>query len=215
MTRIVISTLIIISSIFVGFSQTHIIPSLYEVPSPSERIDSLLSVINNRKKELEHIKKNKVRADSLAILVDDYVLLVGMWQDEYKQVKKMADKYRALECLLSESDSVFNIELPNIAIVPPSLRNHYNLISQVVSIQKEIERVEQEIADKTKACIAISQEPMAVIPKLISSDVDAIYTKIAKLKETGLPTFSAVQRKYFDDNIRGRYNNFERYFTNE
>ena len=213
--RILISTLIIISSIFVGFSQTHIIPSRSEGPSPSARMDSLMSVINNRKKELEHIKKEKVRADSLAILVEDYVLLVGMWQDEYKQAKETADKYRALECQLSESDSVFNIELPNIAIVPSSLRNHYNLISQVVSVQKEIERLEQEIADKTKACIAIRKDPKVVIAELFLSDTNAILTKIDELKKTGFPTFSAVQRKWVDDNIRDRYNNLEKYFPNE
>ncbi len=215
MKRTLISILIVLSSISEAFSQEQIISSLHAIQPPSEQMDSLLSVINNREKELEEIKKDKDKVDSLDVLVNDYVLLVAMWQDEYRQVKNTLDKYSPLECLLLESDSVFSTELPNIAVVPTSLMNHYNMISQVISIQKEIERVEQEIADKTKACIALNQDPMIIIPKLISFDLDAIYTMIAKVKETGLPTFSTVQKKYFDDNIRGRYNNFEKYFTNE
>lgn len=215
MIRVFFSALIIISSIALGFSQTQMIPSLYEVPSTSERMDSLLSVINDREKELEQINKDKVRADSLDALVDDYVLLVNLWQKEYLSVKNTSDKYNSLECLLSESDSVFSMELPNISIVPTSLRYHYNLISQVVSIQRDIMRIENEIDEKTKACIALDQDPMAVIPKLISADLDAIYEQIAEVKETGLTTFSVAQKKYFDDNIRGRYNNFEKYFANE
>ncbi|MFG6386517.1 MAG: hypothetical protein K1V80_08615 [Muribaculaceae bacterium] len=215
MIRFLISALIIISSIVLGFSQTHVISSLYEVPATSERMDSLLSAINDREKELEQIKKDKVRADSLDALVDDYALLVNLWQNEYHHVKNTSDKYNSLVCLLSESDSVFNMELPDISIVPASLRNHYNLIKQVISIRNDIERVKNEIDEKSKACIALNQDPMAVIPQLISDDLDAIYDQIAEVKETGLPSFSNVQKKYFDDNIRGEYNNFEKYFTNE
>ena len=87
MIRVFFSALIIISSIALGFSQTQMIPSLYEVPSTSERMDSLLSVINDREKELEQINKDKERADSLDALVDDYVLLVNLWQKEYLSVK--------------------------------------------------------------------------------------------------------------------------------
>ena len=87
MIRFLISALIIISSIVLGFSQTHVISSLYEVPATSERMDSLLSAINDREKELEQIKKDKVRADSLDALVDDYALLVNLWQNEYHHVK--------------------------------------------------------------------------------------------------------------------------------
>lgn len=215
MIRALISTLIILSSIYMGFSQTHVIPSLYEVPSTSERMDSLLSVINDREKELEQIRKDKARADSLDVLVDDYALLVNLWQKEYQQEKQSSDKYTSLVCLLSESDSVFNMELPDISIVPASLKHHYNLIKQVISIQNEIERVKNEIEEKSKACISLNQDPMAVIPKLISGDLDAIYEQIAEVKESGLPSFSDVQKQYFDNNIRGEYNNFEKYFTNE
>lgn len=215
MIRLLAIALIVISSSHMGFSQTTIIPSLYEVPSPSERIDSLLSVINDREKGLEQIKKDKARADSLDVLLDDYVLLVLLWQEEYKHVKKTSDIYSSLECLLSESDSVFNMKLPNIAIVPTSLMNHYNLIKQVISIQNDIKRVEREIDEKSKACMALNQDPLAVIPQLISADLDTIYEQIAEIKETGLPTFSVAQKKYFDNNIRGKYNNFEKYFENE
>lgn len=215
MIRVLVSVLILLSSIIVGFSQTHVIPSLYEVPSTSERMDSLLSVINDREKELEQIKKDKARADSLDVLVDDYVLLVNLWQKEYQHEKKSSDKYTSLVCLLSESDSVFNMELPDISVVPASLKNHYNLIKQVISIHNDIVRINYEIDEKSKACIALDQDPMAIIPKLISADLDAIYEQIAEVKETGLPSFSDAQKQYFDDNIRGEYNNFEKYFTNE
>ena len=215
MIRVFTSALIILSTIIVGFSQPHIIPSLYEVPSTSERMDSLLSVINDRENELEQIKKDKARADSLDVLVGDYALLVNLWQNEYQQVKKTSDNYNSLACLLSESDSIFNMELPDVSIVPASLKNHFNLIKQVISIQSDIEKVKNEIDEKSKACIALNQDPIAVIPQLISADIDAIYEQIAAVKETGLPSFSDVQKKYFDDNIRGEYNNFEKYFTNE
>lgn len=215
MIRILVSALILISSITMGFTQTHALPCLHEVPPTSEQMDSVLSEIDVREQQLEHIKKDKARADSLDILVDDYVLLVSLWQEEYKQVKKISDIYTSLECLLSENDSVFNIELPDISIVPASLKNHYNLIKQVISIQTAIEKVKKEIDEKSKACIALNQDPTSVIPQLISADLDAIYEQIAKVKETGLPSFSDAQKKYFDDNIRGEYNNFEIYFTNE
>ncbi len=215
MKRIFLSALICLLCVSWNFSQEPIILSLYKVKSPSERMDSLLSVINIRETELEQIKKDKARADSLDVLVDDYVLLVGMWQDEYKNIKETFDFYNSLEYLITESDSVFNIELPNISYVPSSLKNHYDLIKNVISIQNDIQRVEREIEEKTRSCIHIKQDLMVIIPKLISEDLDAIYERIAEIKQTGLPTFSVVQKKYFDKNIRDKYNNFEKYFANE
>lgn len=179
------------------------------------QIDSVMSVIDRREVALNDVKKDKAKVDSLNALAEDYAVLANLWEDRYKDEANVADKYRALFILLSEDDTVFSCGLPDVKLIPVALRGHYDLIKEVISVQKEIGRIEQKIDEKTQACLSLNQDPKTVIPDLISDDIEAVYNKISRIKESGMPTFSNAQKQYFDKNIKDKYNNFEKYFANE
>lgn len=178
-------------------------------------IDSINSVINLREASLESIRKDKDRADTLNNLVDDYALLAQIWEDKYNDLASSTESYKPIIILFSESDTVFTADLPDVSLVPTSLMNHYNSLSQISSIQKDIQKIEKKIEDKTKACQELNQDPLNVIPQLISDDLESLYLAISKIKDSGLTTFSDEQKRYFDVNIKNKYNSFEKYFTNE
>lgn len=180
-----------------------------------ESIDSINSVINQREASLDFIKKDKDRVDTLNNLVEDYALLAQVWEDKYHDLASSAQSYMPLLVLFSEADSVFTSNLPDVSLVPSSLMNHYNSLIQICSIQKDINAIEKKIEDKTKACQELNQDPLQVIPQLISEDLDSLYLSISKIIESGLTTLSNEQKQYFDVNIKNKYNSFEKYFTNE
>lgn len=182
---------------------------------PVDSIDSIISHINQREASLELLKKDKERVDTLNQLVEDYAILAQLWEDRYNNVVSSYDKYKSIIILLSESDSVFSSELPDISLVPSSLKNHYLSLSRVMNIQNDIDAIENKIEEKTKACIELNQDPLVMIPQLISDDLDALYLAISEIKESGLSTFSKEQQDYFDERIKNKYNSFEKYFTNE
>jgi len=178
------------------------------------QIDSIINVIEQKEINIESVKKNQL-PDSLSSLIEDYAQLASFWEIEYENIYKQALDLQKIQVLLSESDSVFISDLPDVGIVPLSLKNHYDLISQISNIQTEINDIEKTIDEKTDICKQINVDPMTIVPNFISSDLESLYSKIVQIKETGLTTFSNQQKKYFENNIIGKYNNFEKYFTNE
>lgn len=183
--------------------------------SSVEQMDSIIFLINQRKSSLILLKKDKERVDTLNCLVEGYALLAQIWENKYNEATSLTKSYKPFTVLLSESDSVFSSELPDISVVPTSLRNHYNSLSRIISVKKDIQVIENKIEEKTKACVELNQDPLVVIPKLISEDIEDLYLEISEIKETGLTTLSNEQLKYFDVNIKNKYNSFEKYFTNE
>lgn len=200
---------VIVSSVFHTFAQ-----DCNTINPPSTAIDSLINIIENREQNIDAVKKSNL-ADSLNVLVENYALLSNLWQKEYETVRVLTCKYKNIEPLLSESDSIFLGTLPDVKYVPTSLIEHYKLITQIIDVQKRIDELEQVISKKTEACIQINADPMTVIPGLISLDLESVYLQILQIKDSGLPTFSSSQKEYFEKNIIDRYNNFEKYFTNE
>ena len=182
---------------------------------PIESIDSIIACIDQRNASLELLKKDKDRVDTLYQLAEDYDQLALLWKDRYNDAVSSLDIYKPIQVLLSESDSVFTTELPDISLVPSSLRSHYNLLLRIKTVKKDIDAVEHKIEEKTKACIALNQDPLAIIPQLISDDIYALYQAISEIKESGLPSLSKEQQTYFDEKIKNKYNSFEYYFTNE
>ena len=202
--------------LFVGFSFSYGQEStLYAVGLSDESIDSINSVINQREASLELIKRDKDRIDTLNNLVEDYAFLAQIWEEKYSDLASSTESYKPIIILFSESDTVFTANLPDVSLVPTSLMNHYNSLSQICSIQKDIQKIEKKIEDKTKACQELNQDPLNVIPQLISDDLESLYLAISKIKDSGLTTFSNEQKRYFDVNIKNKYNSFEKYFTNE
>ncbi len=188
---------------------------LHAITLSNESIDSINSIINQRETSLDLIKKDKDKVDTLNILVEDYALLAQIWEDKYHYLASSTQSYMPLLILFSESDSVFTSNLPDVSLIPASLMTHYNSLLQICSIQKDIQAIEKKIEDKTKACQELNQDPLQVIPQLISDDLDTIYLAISKIKESGLTTFSKDQKRYFEVNIKNKYNSFKKYFTNE
>ncbi len=178
------------------------------------QIDSIINIIEQKEISIESVKKNQL-PDSLSSLIEDYAQLASFWEIEYEKMKKQALDFQKIQVLLSESDSVFISDLPDAGIVPLSLKNHYDLISQISNIQTKINDIEKTIDEKTDICKQINVDPMTIVPNFISSDLESLYSRIVHIKETGLTTFSNQQKKYFEDNIICKYNNFEKYFTNE
>lgn len=180
-----------------------------------ESIDSINSVIEQREASLDLLKKEKAKVDTLKNLVEDYALLAQIWEDKYNALSSSTQSYMPLLVLFSESDSVFTSDLPDVSIVPASLIPHYNSISQISSIQNDIQAIEKKIEDKAKACQELNQDPLWIIPQLILDDLDSLYLQILGIQESGLTTFSNEQKRYFDVNIKDKYNSFGKYFTNE
>ncbi len=193
---------------------TYAQDSITTLDSPAASIDSIINIIESREHNLVEVKKSN-RADSLTVLVEDYALLSNLWQIEYEKVHGIALKFGNIEPLLSESDSVFINVLPDIQQVPISLMEHYKLITQIKEVQNRINEIEQVISKKMDACTQLNVDPVTVIPSLISADLESIYSQILQIKNSGLTSFSTVQQEYFEKNIIDRYNNFEKYFTNE
>lgn len=194
--------------------QTYAQDNVFTLKSPSVSIDSLTNIIENRERNLE-VVKNRNLADSLNMLVEDYALLSNLWQKEYETVQGIASKFTNIAPLLSESDSVFIGSLPDLQQVPTSLIRHYKIITQIIDVENRINELEQVISKKTEACYQLNVDPMTVIPELISADLESIYSQILQIKDSELPSFSPIQKEYFEKNIIDRYNNFEKYFTNE
>lgn len=187
----------------------------YDITFSDEAIDSIYSIINQRESSLDLLKKDKDRIETLNNMVEDYALLAQIWEDKYKDLSSSTQSFMPLLVLFSESDSIFTSDLPDVEIVPASLIPHYNSLSQIKLIQKDIQAIEKKIEDKTRACQELDQDPLMVIPQLISDDLDSLYLSISKIKESGLTTLSNEQKRYFDINIKNKYNSFEKYFTNE
>ena len=212
MNRIILILLILIGGISVCLGQTNL---HHNNKSRKEAIDSINSTIYEREASLDLLKKDKDRVDTLNNLVEDYALLAQLWEDKYNDLSSSTQSIKSLLVLLSESDSIFTSDLPDVSIVPSSLMPHYNYLSQIILIQKDIQAIEKKIEDKTKSCQELNQDPLMIIPQLILEDLDSLYLEISKIKESGLPTFSDEQKRYFDINIKNKYNSFEKYFTNE
>lgn len=212
MKKIIFISLMLLVGFSVCFGQESI---LNVVTLSNESIDSINSIINQREASLDLIKKDKDRIDTLNNLVEDYALLAKIWEDKYHDLASSTQSYQPLLVLFSESDSVFTSNLPDVSLVPAPLMTHYNSLLQVCSVQNDIQTIEKKIDNKTKACQELNQDPLQIIPQLISDDLDSLYLAISKIKESGLTTFSNEQKRYFDVNIKNKYNSFEKYFTNE
>lgn len=212
MNKLIFLVILVIESFSICYGQENL---TYLNESTVEQVDSLVCMINQRESSLELLKKDKERVDTLSCLVEDYALLAQIWENKYNGAISSTKSYESLLFLISESDSVFASELPDISLVPCSLRGHYNSLLRVMTVQKDIDAIENKIEEKTKACIELNQDPLVVIPQLISDDLEALYLAISEIKESGLSTFSKEQQKYFDERIKNKYNSFEKYFTNE
>lgn len=206
MKRTLFSALLFTVAFSVVFSQEQ------AETTPKALIDSLSTEIGKREDALKQIKKDKPRAEALDSLANDYAILSQMWEDQYILERETADKYRAIEVLLTDDDSVFNSALPDASIVPAALMDHYMTVSQVVQIQNELDRIDQTIAEMTEHCVALERDPMEEIPRLILNDLDPVRSQIISIKEAGCPTFSDAQKRYFDEKIRGRFNGYAKYF---
>lgn len=206
MKRTLLIALAVCLSFLWAFSQEQI------ATSPEALIDSLTTEIGKREDALKQIKKDKPRAEALDSLTNDYAILSQMWEDQYLLEKETADKYRAIEVLLTDDDSVFNSALPDASIVPAALMDHYTTVLQVVQIQNELDRIDQTIAETTEHCVALERDPMEEIPRLILNDLDPVRSQIISIKEAARPTFSDAQKRYFDEKIRGRFNGYAKYF---
>lgn len=212
MNKLIFLVILVIESFSICYGQENL---TYLNESTVEQVDSLVCMINQRESSLELLKKDKERVDTLSCLVEDYALLAQIWENKYNGAISSTTSYEPLLVLISESDSVFASELSDISLVPCSLRGHYNSLLRVMTVQKDIDAIENKIEEKTKACIELNQDPLVVIPQLISDDLEALYLAISEIKESGLSTFSKEQQKYFDERIKNKYNSFEKYFTNE
>lgn len=212
MNKIIFILLMSISGFSFCFGQEN---TRYDITFSDEAIDSIYSIINQRESSLDLLKKDKDRIETLNNMVEDYALLAQIWEDKYKDLSSSTQSFMPLLVLFSESDSIFTSDLPDVEIVPASLIPHYNSLSQIKLIQKDIQAIEKKIEDKTRACQELDQDPLMVIPQLISDDLDSLYLSISKIKESGLTTLSNEQKRYFDINIKNKYNSFEKYFTNE
>lgn len=215
MKRLIVQIIAMLFSCSICFSQ-RTNEQVSDTSVAMTPIDSLLNEIELKESSLTSKMKDKTRIEILDSLVEDYSLLADMWERLYEQEKKkVAGNCKRFRTLLTDDSSAFAEELPDSALVPTSLRGHYSLICSVVSLEVELTSLENEIKKKREASIELGQDPSETISRLFNDTLDGLYSKITKINDAGFPTFSEKQKKYFGEKIIQRYNEFNKYFTNE
>lgn len=164
--------------------------------------------------------KQKFKADTLQLQVNDYKQLVSLIEVEAKKTQSQSEilmeELKIFKLLTTDDAPIFSKEIIDAIKkrgVPVCLITHFNLISQIVELRTKIEDVEataQKLSeqlkdfDETKANSLIGEK---IEPKV--SLIDSMITNIKKLD---MSTLSETQRKYFFQKLIGRYNNFSKYY---
>lgn len=164
--------------------------------------------------------RQKFKADTLQLQVNDYKQLISLIEVEAKDVQSQSDalmeELKIYKFLTTDDAPIFSkeiIEAIKNRGIPLCLVKHFELISQIVELRTEIEDVEattQKLSEQLKDFDEAKAN--SLIGEKIEKNVSLIDSMITNIKKMDMSTLSETQKNYFFQKLISRYNNFSKYY---
>lgn len=164
--------------------------------------------------------KQKFKSDTLQLQINDYKQLVSMIEIDVKEAQSQSnvliEELKIYKLLTTDDAPVFSVKIIESIKkrgIPMCLVTHFNLISQIVELRTKIEEVEttaQKLSEQLKEFDEAKAN--SLIGEKIEQEVSMIDSMITNIKNLDMSTLSETQKKYFFQELIGRYNNFSKYY---
>jgi len=164
--------------------------------------------------------KQKYKADTLQMQVNDYKQLVHLIEIDVKEAQSQSDalmeELKIYKLLTTDDAPIFSLNIIDAIKkrgVPLCLVTHFNLISQIVELRTKIENVEATTKKLSEQLKGFDESKAnSLIGEKIEQEVSAIDSMITNIKKLDMSTLSENQRNYFFQELINRYNNFSKYY---
>lgn len=164
--------------------------------------------------------KQKYKADTLQMQINDYKQLVHLIEIDVKEAQSQSDalmeELKIYKLLTTDDAPIFSLNIIDAIKkrgVPLCLVTHFNLISQIVELRTKIENVEATTKKLSEQLKGFDESKAnSLIGEKIEQEVSAIDSMITNIKKLDMSTLSENQRNYFFQELINRYNNFSKYY---
>lgn len=187
----------------------------YKTDADSRSEQQLRNDIQSRTETIPGITKKDALIDTLAIQVEDLVMLVAILDEKVDSLQGKCREFSGqLEWplpLLREDESVFRLKDIKGRSVPATLQERYELVCVVGEIEQLLDDNDTIILKVKRLASENNLNAVNMIKEAIQNNVSVGYDLFEKLNSMDQTSLSERQQDYIAK-LKDRYNNLSQYY---